>query len=108
MGRFTSGSTGVHKGVAYRFDALGEFGSRAAELLRGLCLGSFRLVAWRRHCAPGLRGAPRSPSVLTVWGCLSRRERCLDKHPQTAGEASYRGAGVVWVLGGLGVSVAVW
>ncbi|GAB3358732.1 hypothetical protein GCM10027360_19570 [Amycolatopsis echigonensis] len=46
--------------------------------------------------------------VPTVWGCLSRRERCLDKHPQTAEEASYRGAGVVWVLGGMGARVRGW
>ncbi|GAA1024290.1 hypothetical protein GCM10009565_28980 [Amycolatopsis albidoflavus] len=31
--------------------------------------------------------------MLTVRGCLSRRERCLDKHPRTAEEASYRGWG---------------
>ncbi len=44
---------------------------------------------------------------MTVRGCLSRRERCLDKHPRTAFLASYRGAGVVWVPRLLGVAAAV-
>ncbi|GAB3349794.1 hypothetical protein GCM10027360_04020 [Amycolatopsis echigonensis] len=39
---------------------------------------------------------------------MSRRERCLDKHPRAVFLASYRGAGVVWVLGGLGALAAVW
>ncbi len=46
-------------------------------------LSARRLAATLR---PLLRWAPRSLIVLTVWGGLSRRERCLDKPPQTAGE----------------------
>src|SRR5436189_3438760 len=49
--------------------------------------------------------APRSPIVMTDGGCLSRRERCLDKHPPSAFSASYRGAGpgvAAWGVGWVG------
>ncbi|GAB3384445.1 hypothetical protein GCM10027360_68880 [Amycolatopsis echigonensis] len=57
---------------------------------------TFRMgVAW---------GTPKL-IVLTVRGCLSRRERCLDKHPRTAGRLRIGVRGRVWVLGWLGARV---
>ncbi|GAB3367213.1 hypothetical protein GCM10027360_36060 [Amycolatopsis echigonensis] len=86
-------------------DGGGNFRYWGSGLGGSACVSARRLAATLQVGVCG--GAPRSPSVLTVRGCLSRRERCLDKHPQTAEEASYRGAGVVWVPGELGASVAV-